>query len=264
MSERLLNVGISPCPNDSYIFAAWILGLIDDVPGCRTRFRWEDVQTLNEAAEKGGLQAVKVSAATAVRLPQCWAILESGGAFGLEHGPKLVTKPGLARTPSSIAVPGLDTSAYALLRAALARDFTPLPMRFDRIPEAILNGQAEGGLLIHETALVYTECGFELYLDLGQWWAEFSGGLPIPLGCIVAVRGKPGPESIEAAIRRSIDYARHKPQNIRPLIESLAQETDAQVVDRHITAYVNEFSLRMGESGRRSLELLQSCLPPGR
>jgi len=261
--NNVLRAGISPCPNDTYIFGAWVLGLVDDVPGFRTRFEWEDVQTLNEAAGKSGLTLIKVSAATAVRLGGDFVILESGGAFGLEHGPKLVVQSEFKGAPGRIAVPGMDTSAYALLRAAIKNDFLPVPMRFDYIPAAVKQGEVDAGLLIHESALVYASQGLKLYLDLGGWWSEISGGLPIPLGCIVARRGesRPAPDEINSAIIRSIDYARHKPHDIWPLIASLARETGEDVLSRHIQAYVNEFSREMGSMGRQALDLLRDVCP---
>lgn len=262
--NNVLRAGISPCPNDTYIFGAWVLGLVDGVPGFRTRFEWEDVQTLNEAADKPGLTLIKVSAARAVRLGGDFAVLESGGAFGLEHGPKLVTKSEFKGRPGRIAVPGMDTSAYALLRAAMEDDFVPVPMRFDHIPFALKQGEVDAGLLIHESALVYARHGLKLYLDLGGWWSQISGGLPIPLGCIVARRGEFGatPEEINSAIIRSIDYARHKPHDIWPLVAGLARETGEDVLSRHIQAYVNEFSREMGDRGRQALDLLRGCLSP--
>jgi len=253
-----IKAGISPCPNDSYIFAAWIMGLVNDVPGFKTRFEWADVQALNEMCTAGSKDIIKVSAAMAVRLTEKYTILESGGAFGITDGPKLVVRSDYKKRPRTIAVPGMDTSAYALLHASMHGDFEPRPMLFNKIPAALRQGQVDGGVLIHESALVYKQYALELYLDLGKWWFDFSRGQPIPLGCILALKDSLGghEERISATIRQSIDYARNKPQNIWPVVRSLAQETSPDVLRRHINAYVNEFSYVMGDPGQKALDIL--------
>ncbi|MFO7816156.1 MAG: 1,4-dihydroxy-6-naphthoate synthase [Thermodesulfobacteriota bacterium] len=255
---KQIKAGISPCPNDSYIFGAWIMGLVNDVPGFKTRFEWADIQVLNEMGADGSKDIIKVSAATAVRLTGKYTILESGGAFGITDGPKLVVRSDYKKRPRTIAVPGMDTSAYALLHASMRGDFEPRPMLFDKIPAAVRQGQVDGGVLIHESALVYRQYALELYLDLGEWWFDFSRGLPIPLGCILALKDSLGgcEEQINAIIRQSIDYARNKPQNIGPFIRNLAQETNPDVLRRHINAYVNEFSYVMGDPGQKALDIL--------
>ncbi len=256
-----LKVGISPCPNDSYIFGAWILGFVPDVIGTRTRFFWEDVQTLNEKAGQGDGDVLKVSAAVAVHLPREYKILEAGGAFGLQHGPKLITRSDFCGRPESIAVPGMDTSAYAFLQAAFDGDFIPRPMPFDQIIPAVQKGKVQGGVLIHEAALIFEQHGLQLFLDLGEWWFQNSGGLPIPLGCIVA-REKKDPFGIERTIKQSIDYARNNPHDIFPLASGLAQELSADVLHKHIKAYVNDFSYKMGGKGKESLEFLKAMSSP--
>lgn len=256
---QTLNTGISPCPNDTYIFGAWILGLISDLEGCRTRFFWEDVQHLNEWAGAAKCQVLKVSASQALDVQDRYFILSSGGAFGMEHGPKLVARKGLVSRPQKIAVPGLHTTAYALLRAALPHAFDPLPMSFDHILDFLKQGRADAGLLIHESALLHKEYGLEVLLDLGRWWREQTHGLPIPLGCIVAHKelGSFFKVRLEEQIRRSLDTARERGSEIKPLVAQMAQELDSRVIDRHIEAYVNAYSRDMGSQGREALRVLQ-------
>lgn len=255
-----LSVAVSPCPNDTFIFGAWVLGLAPCPEGKDSRFLWHDVQELNHGALADAWDVTKVSAATALRLGETHAILSCGGAFGLEHGPKLVTRADWQGTPRVIAVPGLDTTATLLLRAALDDEFTPMPVIFDRIVDVVRAGQADAGLLIHETALVYDRYGLELRLDLGAWWREHTRGLPLPLGCIVARRslGEELRAAIENSIRASILFARKQPQAVRPLIAALARELDSATLDQHIAAYVNNFSLDMGPGGRAALDMLQT------
>lgn len=256
--RKTLLAAVSPCPNDTYIFGPWVLGMVGDIPAMRTRFVWEDVQTLNEMAESGGADLIKVSAVQALKLDD-YEMLSCGGAFGLGEGPRLVARPGLNGTPGKIAVPGTLTTAYALLGAAVDFDFEPVPMFFHEIPDAISNGLADAGLLIHETALVYQELGFEMLLDLGQWWKVRSDDSPLPLGVIV-IKKFPGRDLLRKAediIRKSITAAEKKHDSVRPMIKSLARELDDRVIDEHIRAYVNGYSYNMGDKGVKALSILK-------
>lgn len=255
-----LSVAISPCPNDTFIFAAWILGAVSAPHGMDSRFLWHDVQELNHGAFSGRWDITKVSAATALRLTNSHILLPTGGAFGLEHGPKLVTRNNFTGTPRTIAVPGMDTTAMCLLSAALQGNFTPVPMIFHAIVDAVLEKKVDAGLLIHETALVYERHGLTLHTDLGAWWKAYAKGLPLPLGCIVADKSLPQRhiEGVVSCIRDSIRCARTHPEVVFPLVESLARELDEPTLQKHITAYVNDFSLNMGSSGEEALRRLQS------
>jgi len=254
-----LSIAISPCPNDSFIFGAWVLGLTPSPDGRDCRFFWHDVQELNQGAFAGTWDVIKVSAATALRLGDTHAILPCGGAFGLQHGPKLVTRKDFSGTPRTVAVPGLDTTAACVLRAALGGEFTPVPMIFHAIVDAVRTGEVDAGLLIHETALVYERYDLALRLDLGHWWRKHTNALPFPLGCIVA-RNELGADlhaGIADSIRASILFARTRQDSVMPFIAALARELDAATLEQHIAAYVNEFSLAMGPDGLAALNTLQ-------
>jgi len=255
-----LTVAISPCPNDTFIFGAWILGLTPPPAGLDSRFFWHDVQELNQGAFAASWDVIKVSAAAALRLQDRFTILPCGGAFGLEHGPKLVTREDFRGTPRRIAVPGLDTTAMCVLNAALEGRFTPVPMIFHSIVDAVLAGEVDAGLLIHETALVFDRYGLALHTDLGEWWRRRTDGLPLPLGCILARRelGEDIHGAIGDCIRASILHARADRESVMPFIASLARELDSATLEQHIAAYVNGFSLDMGPDGRAALNTLQT------
>jgi 1,4-dihydroxy-6-naphthoate synthase len=255
-----LSVAISPCPNDSFIFGAWVLGLSPAPLGHDSRFFWHDVQELNLGALAGTWDVVKVSAATALRLHDTHAILPCGGAFGLGHGPKLVTRQDFHGTLRRIAVPGLDTTAMCILNAALGKNFTPVPMIFHAIVDAVLAGEVDAGLLIHETALVYDRYGLALHTDLGRWWREETNDLPLPLGCIVARHdlGIDTHAALAQSIRASILHGRAQRDSVLPFIAALARELDADTLEQHIAAYVNDFSLDMGARGQAALHQLQT------
>ncbi len=260
LSAETINVAISPCPNDSFIFSAWVMGLIPDLENSRTRFFWQDIDVLNRWAAQGKCRVTKVSASQALEMEEACEILSAGGAFGLEHGPKLVSRRGLGKRPEKIAVPGLQTTAFTLLRSALDYEFEPLSMPFNQIVDGILAGKAEAGLLIHETALLYRDYKLDLVLDLGRWWENQTSGLPLPLGCVVLRKGSdPGLKSlVEEQIRASLDAGRAQRSVIMPLVVHLAQELDPKVIDRHIQAYVNEYTRDMGPQGAQALEVLRA------
>jgi 1,4-dihydroxy-6-naphthoate synthase len=261
-AARPLSVAVSPCPNDTFIFAAWVLGL---APGPQARFHWADVQRLNQDAAAGRFDVVKLSAAAALALEERYAILPCGGAFGTATGPKLVARPDSPQAPATVAVPGLDTTAFAVLRAALGPGFTPLPMRFDRIAAAVARGRADAGLLIHETALVPERHGLTLRLDLGAWWAGHTQGAPLPLGVIAVRRDLPpaARQGAAEAIRASLALARARREAVWPLVRALARELDDPTLEAHIAAYVDDRSLDMGPTGRAALETLRALVRPG-
>lgn len=267
-----LTVAVSPCPNDTIIFAAWALGLVPEIEGVPARFLWEDVQTLNDWAagrDPGAPRpdVIKLSAAAALALPD-HVILDAGAAFGLGCGPKLVSRPDAAWADIPepvVAVPGLQTTAAALARLAMGqagRPYRPLPMPYDRVKDAVLSGQVDAGVLIHETALVWERHGLALVLDLGRWWDEYAGGLPLPLGVIAARRdlGQPLVAAVDAKIRESLTAAESDRPRVWPLVKALAQELDDATLEAHIATYVSPLSRSMGEAGRRALAALAERL----
>ncbi|MBU1003856.1 MAG: 1,4-dihydroxy-6-naphthoate synthase [Proteobacteria bacterium] len=255
-----LTVAISPCPNDTFIFGAWVQGLIPDCLGRPVRFVWADVEELNNAAEQGRFDVLKLSAAAALDLEDSYEILSAGAAFGVGAGPKLLVRPDSPRQLRTIAVPGLKTTAFAVLRAALGHDFSPVPMLFSDIVDAVSQGQTDAGLVIHETALVHDRYGLELRLDLGAWWAEHGAGTPMPLGVIAARRSLPEDlrRAVTQTIRASLEHAHRHRASIWPLIHSLAQELDNDTLCAHIEAYVTEMSLKMGPRGVLALDRLRA------
>jgi len=145
-----------------------------------------------------------------------------------------------------------------VLNAALKGRFTPVPMIFHSIVDAVLGGEVDAGLLIHETALIHERYDLTLHTDLGDWWRRHTDGLPLPLGCIVAKRelGVDVHDALSECIRASILRARSDRDSVMPFIASLARELDEATLEQHIAAYVNEFSLDMGADGQTALNTL--------
>ncbi len=255
MSEtEAYTLAYSPCPNDTYIFAALTNGLLADAP--RVRVALADVETLNESAARGEYELTKVSYGAIPHLMNRYRILRSGGALGRGCGPLVVARTDRARPlrelrGKRIAIPGDRTTAFLLLRLAMdGGAFTPVAMRFDRIVPAVEAGDVDAGVIIHESRFTYRDAGLESILDLGEWW-ESQTGLPIPLGAIL-VRDDLGDKSaraIDNAIRRSLAFARAHEDAVMGYVREHAFEMDEAVMHKHIALYVNDFSDDVGDAG---------------
>ena len=250
----MITLGISPCPNDTFVFHALVHGL---VPG--PAFAppvYADIDVLNAHALAGDLDVVKVSYGVLPRL-RGYRLLASGGAVGRGCGPLVVTPPGrtlAALRGATVAVPGAQTTANLLLRLWDPGIGGVEVLPFDRIMPAVRDGTVDAGLVIHESRFTYQEYGLHAVADLGDWW-ESETGLPIPLGAIVAREGL-DTHAIEAAIRASVEYAWAHPDASREYVLAHSQELAPDVVDAHIALYVNEFTRDLGDEGRRAVEAL--------
>jgi 1,4-dihydroxy-6-naphthoate synthase len=260
-----LSLGFSPCPNDTFIFHALVHGLVP-AGGLRFRERLEDVETLNRLAAEGALDVTKVSYGAVPELLAEYVLLRSGGALGRGCGPLLVARPGTEPErlrDGPIAIPGRRTTANLLLRLWDADLPAGTEMVYSEIMPAVVRGDVAAGLIIHESRFTYPQHGLERLVDLGEWW-EAETGLPIPLGGIVAKRslGADTIREVEAAIRRSVEFAFADPDPSRDYIRAHAQEMDESVIREHIALYVNRFSADLGEEGERAIEaLLRRALP---
>jgi len=255
------SLGYSPCHNDTYIFYALAHNKVT-IPGYKIEERLEDVETLNQLALKGLLDLTKVSYHALGHLRDRYVLLRSGGALGRGCGP-LVIAPKASDMQDlrgkRIAIPGKLTTANLLLQLYGEGYDNLLTVPFEQIMPTLQRGDADAGVIIHESRFTYREAGFHEILDLGAWWEEDSG-LPIPLGGILARRDL-GPETIQAvdqAIRSSLDFARQNPQLPRNYIKKHSQELSDMVIDAHIELYVNDFSLNLGEQGVAAVEVLMT------
>lgn len=259
MGEKdTLSLGFSPCPNDTFIFYALVHGLIE-TPVSFQEPRLEDVEQLNHWAIAGKLDVTKLSFHALAHVLDDYVLLRTGSALGRGCGPLLVAKgSGQAEEWSfkRIAIPGKLTTAAMLLQMFLPYPCELVEMRFDYIMDAVKNGEVDGGVIIHESRFTYEAQGLNCIQDLGQWW-EDTTGMPIPLGGIAAKRslGSEKIKAIEKAIGDSVTYAFKEPKRCLPYIRQHSQELDEEVVQSHIGLYVNDFSKKLGEEGRRAVEL---------
>lgn len=256
---KVLSLGYSPCPNDTFIFYALVHGLVS-LPDVRIAERLDDVETLNSLALKGDLDLTKISYHALGHLRQDYALLRSGGALGRGCGPLVVSNRQASMEElkgKRIAIPGKLTTASLLLQLYDRGFENRIILPFHEIMGAVARGDVDAGVIIHESRFTFAAHGLVQVLDLGAWW-EAETGLPIPLGGILARRSL-GAEligRIEAALRRSVEYAFSFPEEPRSYIRRHAQELEDDVVERHIGLYVNDFSLDLGLEGIQAVETL--------
>ena len=229
----MTSLAISPCPNDTFAFFELVASRRYDVT-------LDDVEALNRQALRGAFDVTKVSVAAFPAIAGHYALLRAGGAAGFGVGPLLVAAS--AREPRRVAIPGEHTTAAFLLRRL--GTFETVEMRFDRIEDAVLAGEVDAGVLIHEGRFTYADRGLVMLRDLSDTWDG-----PLPLGAI-AIRRSLGPEAaraIDAEIRASVEHARRDPARSEAFVREHAQEMAPDVIARHIDLYVNEYTVALDE-----------------
>lgn len=253
-----LSLGISPCPNDTFIFDAMLHGKID-TEGLQFEYRLEDVETLNKMALTGELDITKVSYGALARLMVHYKVLDAGGALGLGVGPLLVSHhcadiSELDPASAIIALPGAYTTAHLLFHLSYPSFQKKIFMPFHLIEEAVLSGEVHAGVIIHENRFTYAERGLKKLADLGDAW-EQKTGFPIPLGGILAKRHFDGTllRKINRVIRNSIEYAFSHRATLPPFVLEHAQSMSESVMNQHIDLYVNEYSRGLGSNGRAAV-----------
>ena len=259
--SETLTLGHSPDPDDAFMFYAIAKDKID-LRGYRFEHQLEDIQTLNERAQRGELHISAISIHAYAYVADKYALLPSGASMGDGYGPLVVRK---ASTPNpkadardflrsgTIAVPGKMTSAFLALQLFLG-EFKFIVVPFDQIFEAVESERADAGLIIHEGQLTYARSGFEKIVDLGEWWKRKTG-LPLPLGGNVIRKDIPSPvrRDLSEIIRESIDYGLTHQDEAVAYSLAYARDMNAQLASKFIGMYVNEFTRDYGEVGRRAI-----------
>ncbi|HKY32262.1 MAG TPA: MqnA/MqnD/SBP family protein [Candidatus Polarisedimenticolia bacterium] len=256
LDTRPIRFGHSPDPDDAFMYYPLATGAVD-TEGLVFEQVLEDIESLNRRALAGELETTAASVHACAYLASRYAVLPCGASMGDGYGPIVV-----ARRPmhledlpgATIAVPGLRTSAYLALRLA-AGEIRHVVVPFDRIPAAVVSGQAEAGLLIHEGQLTYAREGLHRVVDLGAWWAERTDGLPLPLGVNIVRRdlGDAVMGAIGRSLRRAIDHSLQHRGAALGYASGYARGLDPALTDRFVSMYVNELTRDCGDRGRRAI-----------
>lgn len=257
MHKQVLTLGFSPCPNDTFIFDALLRGAVD-TEGLTFEAVLEDVETLNAMAFAGKLAITKLSYHAFAHLTETYALLDAGSALGNACGPLLIARKPLQPVElntARIAIPGKMTTANFLLGLAWPDAQNKQAFVFSDIEDAVLRGDADAGLIIHENRFTYEKKGLVKIMDLGEHW-ENTTGLPIPLGGI-AVHRDLSPElqaKINRVLRRSVEFAFEHPEEVMPYVRCHAQAMDDTVMQAHIDLYVTRYTVSLGEQGRHAVK----------
>jgi 1,4-dihydroxy-6-naphthoate synthase len=262
VSDTLIRLGHSPDPDDAFMFYALAEELVP-LDGFRFEHILEGIETLNQWAMEGRLEVTAISVHAYAYVADKYRLLPHGASMGDRYGPIVVAREGLdpAELPGlRVAVPGRLTSAFLELQLAVGRIDEPMIVPFDTVLDVVARGEADAGLVIHEGQLTYRTQGLESILDLGEWWDELTGGLPLPLGAN-AVRRDLGDEVMARLSRLLRESIRYGLEHRRPALAHAARYgrgLDDELTDRFVGMYVNERTLDYGEDGRAAVtELLR-------
>ena len=269
-----ITVAHSPDSDDAFMFFGLASGNVD-TGGIAVDQVLSDIETLNRAAFDGRYEVTAVSFHAYAHLVDKYALLPHGASMGDKYGP-IVVAPAFARGLDGsfggastsgangvkgcrIAIPGTLTTAYLALQI-YEPDFDYVVVPFDQIQQAVLDGKADAGLLIHEGQLTYQDEGLRKIVDLGEWWAERTGGLPLPLGGNI-IRRDLGAETIAKVskmLHDSIAYAlSHRAEAVEYALQ-FGRGLDRAKTDRFVGMYVNDLTLAYGDRGRSGLERLMT------
>ncbi|TSA25129.1 MAG: 1,4-dihydroxy-6-naphthoate synthase [Bacteroidetes bacterium] len=266
----MFSLAFSPCPNDTFIFYGLVHDRVD-LERLQFDYRMADVEELNRWALEERTDLIKVSFHAWLSLRERYRLLTSGCAMGFGNGPLVVARYRIPDTgyrcfaplavtmmpDYRIALPGEHTTAHLLFSMAFPEARNKVFMRFSEIEDAVLSGEVDAGVLIHENRFTYEAKGLEKILDLGEYWESMTAG-PIPLGGIVA-RESLGEEvlgKLNRIMKRSVQFAMDHPAETMGFVREHAQELDEEVMKKHIALYVNRFTLDPGEEGRRAIQTL--------
>ncbi|MGI0019392.1 MAG: menaquinone biosynthesis family protein [Nitrososphaera sp.] len=251
-----ITLGHTPDADDAFMFYGFASGAVKS--DFTIKHVIQDIETLNRRAQRHELDVAAVSAHAYAYL-QDYVILRGGGSFGLDYGPIVIARKDRNMKDlknATVAIPGRMTSANLLLKLA-AGDFKEVEMSFEAIPEAVLSGKVDAGLVIHEAQITFDKAKFAAVLELGPWWSSQTGGLPVPLGINVASARtmtrdqlkefsglfiksiEYGLDNVDASIDYAMKYARGQPR---------------ETITKFVKMYVNDITRDMGPSGRKAIE----------
>jgi 1,4-dihydroxy-6-naphthoate synthase len=254
----LIRIGHSPDPDDAFMFYALTAGKVK-AGDIEVEHVLEDIESLNRRARTAELEVTAVSAATYTLVHERYRMMDPGASMGKGYGPILVAREPIAAeelVDKVVAIPGSHTTAAMLLRLYVG-DPPIIEVAFDKIPQAVLDGQADVGLLIHEGQITHRSMGLYKVLDMGVLW-ERDTHLPLPLGINVMRRdlGEDMHRRLSQALRDSIDYAYAHVDEALEYAMRYGRGIDKETCRRFVLMYVNDYTKRLGDDGRAALERL--------
>ena len=254
---KTIHVAHSPDSDDAFMFYALAAGKID-TEGLTYIHELQDIESLNQRAMRGELEVTAVSIHAYAYLSDRYALLRHGASMGDRYGPRLVARDPASRADvkgKRIAIPGPLTSAYLALQL-YEPDFVPVFIPFDAIEDAVVDGDVDMGLLIHEGQLTFAERGLHLVADMGEWWFQETG-LPLPLGGNVVRKdlGADLTRKISRHLRDSIAYGLEHRVGALDHAMQYARGLDRSKADTFVGMYVNDWTLDYGERGRAAIRL---------
>jgi 1,4-dihydroxy-6-naphthoate synthase len=255
---RTVRIGHSPDPDDAFMYYAIAKGKID-TSGTTVVQVLEDIESLNRRALAGELEVTALSIHAYAHLADRYALMACGASMGDGYGPIVVAREPMtprALADKTIAIPGTLTSAYLALRLFLEAEFAFIVVPFDQIQEIVASGGADAGLIIHEGQLTYARHGLTKVADLGAWWMERTGGLPLPLGGNAVRRdlGAAAMSALTRMYRESIEFALSHRAEALAYAKEFGRGLDDELNDRFVGMYVNELTLDYGERGRLAIQ----------
>ena len=254
-----LTLGFSTCPNDTFIFDALVNSKVD-TEGIKFDVHLGDVEELNRKAFSGEIDITKLSYHAYAYLADSYRLLTSGSALGHNNGPLLVSRRKIypdELDSARIAIPGRYTTANLLLSIAWPGAENKTEYLFSDIEEAVLEGEMDAGLIIHENRFTYEKRGLRKIADLGEFWDNLTAKA-IPLGGICIKRSIEDEVAlaVNRSLRRSIEYAFSKPESSYNYVRKYAVSMEKEVMLSHINLYVNKYTLDLGSEGKSSVRAL--------
>lgn len=254
-----LSLGFSTCPNDTFIFDAMIHQKVD-TEGLKFDTVLADVEELNRNAFAGNIDVTKLSYHAFAYVADNYNLLTSGSALGYKNGPLLISKRKIYPDEISdlkVAIPGKYTTANLLFSIVFPSVKEKMEYLFSDIEEAILDGEVDAGVIIHENRFTFEKKGLKKIIDLGEDWEEKTNS-PIPLGGIVINRkfDVQLQQKVNKIMKRSVEFALANPNSGYAFVKKYAQEMDDSVIQKHISLYVNNFTVDLGVTGRNAVKTL--------
>ncbi len=251
-----LTLGLSTCPNDTFIFDALVNGKIDN-EGLLIDVIMTDVEELNRKAVAHSIDITKLSYHAYAYVAHQYTLLNAGSAMGRGNGPLLISRNRYDEGDVKnlkIAIPGLLTTANLLFMIFYPEALHKKEYLFSDIEEALLSGEADAGVIIHENRFTYRKKGLNRIADLGNKW-EKATGMPIPLGGIVADRRLPllVRQKFDRLLHKSVVYALEHPESSADFVKKYSNDLNDSVIRKHINLYVNNFTAGLGDEGRKAV-----------